>query len=112
MRITTPKAQSPPPVMVPSSNFVNPYWAAQSGRIAPRMANPTPAAISVRKLATKIAVRCFGADATVTSLIDEGLPGELWCESGSEERGSADGGEGRPSNRRKAGDAQAGTDSS
>src|SRR5687767_12535581 len=54
MMIVTPNPTRPPPVIVPRSDLVNPNWAAQSRRMAPRTANPMPAAISVRKLARKM----------------------------------------------------------
>ncbi len=46
-----PKPTRPPPVMVPSSVLVNPNCVPQSARIAPRIANPTPATMRVTKLA-------------------------------------------------------------
>ena len=49
--IASPNPASPPPVIVPSSAWVNPYCWPQSLRIAPRTLNPMPAAIRVRKLA-------------------------------------------------------------
>src|SRR5215211_6599874 len=49
--IVIPKPISPPPVMVPSSDWVKPNCVPQSLRIAPRTENPMPAASSVAKLA-------------------------------------------------------------
>src|SRR5262245_22506149 len=50
--IARPNPISPPPVMLPSSVWVNPNWLPQSSRIStPRTENPIPAAISVKKLA-------------------------------------------------------------
>ncbi len=57
-RMTMPKPTNPPPVMVPSSVLVKPNWVAQSARIAPRIANPTPATIRVVKLAANNRLLC------------------------------------------------------
>src|SRR5438270_9962876 len=51
--IDSPNPSSPAPARTPSSLWVNPNWLPQSLRIAPRTANPIPAAIRVKKLAQK-----------------------------------------------------------
>src|SRR6266849_1465498 len=49
--IVIPNPASPCPVMMPSSVCVNPNCAPHAPRMSPRMENPIPAAISVKKLA-------------------------------------------------------------
>ena len=48
-----PNPTSPPPLMPPSSAWVNPNWLPQSARMNPRTENPMPAAMRVKKLAQK-----------------------------------------------------------
>src|SRR4051812_9968128 len=52
--IVSPNPASPPPVIAPRSDLVNPNWAPRSPRIPPLMEKPIPAATSVMKLAKKI----------------------------------------------------------
>src|SRR5207244_1723840 len=51
--IASPNPTNPPPLMVPSSLWVNPNWLPQSSRITPRTEKPIPAATRVQKLAQK-----------------------------------------------------------